>query len=575
MLLDLRTMVLSRPNTWLEVISKLDSHNNRSIYIRTMQSDANPREIFQIIPLDSNGNAKPFVDEATTSLVGLNMEDGRVEILIDEDGNMRIRGVAAGFQLFRQEPDDRGYKADYPFAIGKSRIQVNAYRSRKQYMISILQGKSLIVAPWEAVTCPTIALSFLPDESSGISEIVIEPFDTSWKERVYETGFQTCYAEAEAAFEQWLQDCPLEDGGYPSIRELAAYVQYASMVPPSGLLTRKTMLISPGFNGVWSWDHCFNAMALASSRSDMAWDQLMIPFDHQDDFGAIPDYVKNGEIVWNYTKPPIHGWTLRKMLEKTDAITITQLELFYPKLTAWTEWWFNYRDYDGNGIPQYNHGNDSGWDNSTVFGRAGAVECPDLSAFLVIQLDVLAELAARIGRVEEALAWQQRSDKLLQLMLDYFWNGEKFIAKRSGTDEVIDTDSLLHWIPVILGSKLPKDILQRIVDELGPNGPFLTKWGLATEKPSSPHYRPDGYWRGPIWSPVMFIVADGLMNAGEQELADEIALQFMRLCESGGLAENYDALNGVGQRDRFHTWPASVFQLFATDFMKEKGPVEK
>jgi putative isomerase len=359
----------------------------------------------------------------------------------------------------------------------------------------------------------------------------------------------------------------LEDAGYPDVRKLAAYTQYASLVPPSGLLQRKTMLISPAFNGVWSWDHCFNAMALASGQPHMAWDQLMVPFDYQDEHGALPDYVKDQEMVWNFTKPPIHGWTLRRMLERTNEITNEQLEAFYPKLAAWTEWWFKYRDYDGNGIPQYNHGNDSGWDNALVFQEAGAIESPDLSAFLVIQMDVLAEVADRIGRSDEASEWRERSHGFLAKMLDYFWNGEKFIAKRSGTGDIIDTDSLLHWIPIVLGSRLPKEIIHRMASVLGPNGPFLTEWGPATESPASTFYRPDGYWRGPIWAPSTFMLADGLKHAGETALAAEIARRFCRLCEAGGMAENYNALTGEGQRDRFHTWPASVFLMFAHDFV--------
>jgi putative isomerase len=59
--------------------------------------------------------------------------------------------------------------------------------------------------------------------------------------------------------------------------------------------------------------------------------------------------VKNREIVWNYTKPPVHGWALRYMMERTDAIANEQLEASYPKLAAWTEWWFHLRD-DGNGM---------------------------------------------------------------------------------------------------------------------------------------------------------------------------------------------------------------------------------
>jgi putative isomerase len=523
--------------------------------------------VFQVIPLGKSGEPVAFRLSATTAAVTLKAENGQIELVLDKEGYIRIRGKGTGFRLYREKPEDSGYNADYPFYYDKARIHLNSFRSRKQYMISILAGSSRMDAPWDEVSCPTIALDFAPETVGGVVEIIIEDFSTSWTERRISDTFDECLAEAEGAFEQWLQKTSPEDAGYPNVRKLAAYTQYAPLVPPSGLLQRETMLISPAFNGVWSWDHCFNAMALAKSRPQMAWDQLMVPFDHQDEYGALPDYVKDMEMVWNFTKPPIHGWALRRMLEQTEEITKEQLEEFYPKLAAWTEWWFKYRDYDGNGIPQYNHGNDSGWDNALLFREAGAVECADLSAFLVTQMDALAEVADRIDRPTEAANWRQRSDGFLAKLLDYFWNGEKFIAKKSGTGKIIDTDSLLHWIPIILGSRLPKEIIQRMAAVLGPEGPFLTEWGPATESPASPHYRPDGYWRGPIWAPSTFIIADGLKQAGETALAGEIARRFCRLCEAGGMAENYNALTGEGQRDRFHTWPASVFLMFASKYV--------
>ena len=35
---------------------------------------------------------------------------------------------------------------------------------------------------------------------------------------------------------------------------------------------------------VWSWDHCFNAMALCRDHPSLAWDQWMIMADFQDGY---------------------------------------------------------------------------------------------------------------------------------------------------------------------------------------------------------------------------------------------------------------------------------------------------
>jgi glycogen debranching enzyme len=93
----------------------------------------------------------------------------------------------------------------------------------------------------------------------------------------------------------------------------------------------------------------------------------------------------------------------------------------------------------------------------------------------------------------------------------------------------------------------------------------LTAVGLATEHPDSPHYEPDGYWRGPVWAPTTVLVEDGLRRGGEAGLADQVSARFRAACEKAGFAENFDALTGQGLRDRAYTWTASTYLLLAAD----------
>ena len=131
---------------------------------------------------------------------------------------------------------------------------------------------------------------------------------------------------------------------------MAGYVNWSCVVAPEGRLLRPTMYMSKNWmDNVWSWDHCFNALALVYKNPALAWDQFMVMFDAQDEFGALPDYINDIEIVWNFLKPPIHGWALKRMLERTDSITEDHLAEAYDPLCRWTNWWLEYRDTDGDG----------------------------------------------------------------------------------------------------------------------------------------------------------------------------------------------------------------------------------
>jgi len=184
-------------------------------------------------------------------------------------------------------------------------------------------------------------------------------------------------------------------------------------------------------------------------------------------------------------------------------------------------------------------------------------------------MDVLHELAKKLGYAEEAFRWKQKSDKLLSLILSNQWNGDKFVTVNTDDHSLNNKNlSLMAFLPIVLGKKLPADIRSKLICSLKNDG-YLTKWGLATENINSPLYKDDGYWRGPIWAPSTMIIVDGLNKCGEHELAKEISRRFCNLCSKSGFAENFDAKTGKGLRDLAYTWTASIFLILGHEYLNE------
>ncbi|MCH7323334.1 hypothetical protein LZ480_15775 [Solibacillus sp. MA9] len=257
------------------------------------------------------------------------------------------------------------------------------------------------------------------------------------------------------------------------------------------------------------------------------------------------------------------------MMERSDFITDEKLKEIYDPLVRWTNWWFNYRDDDGDGIPQYNHGNDSGWDNSTVFSKGIPVETPDLSAFLIIQMDVLATIAKRLGKMDEGKDWKQRADEMFNRMMDHFWTEAGFQACLSGSHESISSQSLILFIPFILGERFTNSQREVLVNRLIEQQ-FETDYGFATESLDSPFYRQDGYWRGPIWAPSTMLLVDGLNAIGEKDFARKTAEKYCMMANQSGMAENFNAKTGEGLRDPAFTWTSSVFLILVHGLWEEQ-----
>ena len=106
--------------------------------------------------------------------------------------------------------------------------------------------------------------------------------------------------------------------------DYAAYVTWSCVVAPAGRLRRPAMYMSKNaMASIWSWDNCFNALALARHAPQLAWDQLMVMLDLQDPSGAVPDLANDRLVSWSFCKPPVYGWALARLAEVPGLLTPT------------------------------------------------------------------------------------------------------------------------------------------------------------------------------------------------------------------------------------------------------------
>jgi len=188
------------------------------------------------------------------------------------------------------------------------------------------------------------------------------------------------------------------------------------------------------------------------------------------------------------------------------------------------------------------------------------VWAPDLMAYAVSLCDALHDLARRLGRPGDAAKWKSAADALLQALVGALWNGDRFVARHIEDDRVVTTEAIETCMPILIVDRLPNDVQTLLVRRLES---FLTDHGLASEQVSSPKYRSKGYWRGPIWAPVIYIAVSGLERCGREDLARKLTRQFCELCDRHGFPENFDACTGEPLCDPSYSWTASVFLLLA------------
>ncbi len=556
-------MPFTRKNAYM-VLSSVpknyrDLQNDEGFYLRTIHNSTITPLIAKISFPEEKKEWESFLDHAALKL---SMEKGQADICFAAPLTILIRGTKdCTMELdFLTEivPYDYIYEIE---SEEKTLFMANCYKNNNRYLVWAQKGSISLDQKWEESSS---LYSRLRVEGEDGFLLVMKEIFTEWDGEIPSCDFETAKKQNEEEFLAFYHKMPVLSDEYEEVGYMASFLNWSSIVAPVGFLKREAMYMSKNWmTNVWSWDHCFNAMALAYGNPEFAWDTYMIMADFQDETGRLPDSVSDVKVIWNYCKPPVHGWALRKMMEHM-TLTEEQMEEAYVFLSKWTDWWMKYRKRDG--LYYYNHGNDSGWDNSTAFSEMPPVATPELQADLIVQMDVLADLARKLGKDEEMLFWQKESKEHMELFLAKCFRDNLPVAIQCSTGKIVENKSLLPYEVLVLGTKLPEEIRNACIRVLK-SDEFFTEYGFATESPKSEWYRDDGYWRGPIWAPSTMLLIDGLDRCGEKELVKETAKRFLTLAKKSGFAENYNALTGEGLRDKAYTWTASVALILAKEYL--------
>jgi glycogen debranching enzyme len=556
---DVRSIPFSRRGSWLDLSPVVGLHRiERDIHLVSHTTG-----MHAVLRLSPRAGDEAVDASLTGTAASLRWQagGGTVEAVFETTDVIRFRGRGLGMRFAEAATELTPFTGTYLYVdpIDGSPVYTS-YETGRRYRVTAIEG-DLVVEGAEALG----VASRWVETRGEVWELVIEELETARAPYRADAAFDAVRDGVAAEFHEFLDLlAPWRTAQVPA-SVAAAYVLWSATVRPEGFLDREGVLMSKHWmDKVWSWDHCFNALALAEGHPQLALDQFLLPFDHQTDAGALPDSITHSEGLYNYVKPPIHGWAFLGLRRALPADLVDRhLPEIYRRLAAWSRFWLDYRRVPGHVLPHYQHGNDSGWDNATTFDRDRVIESPDLAAFLLIQLRVLADLAGELGgeAADEAAVWSAAAAEV-EAGLDELWRGDGYAAVGASTGVEAKRRSLLTLLPVVLGEALDRDVAGALGSDIRSH---LTEWGLATEPVDSADYASDGYWRGPIWAPSTVLIEDGLRRAGHTELADAVRERFLRLCEKSGFAENFDAVTGEGLRDRAYTWTASAYLLFAKE----------
>lgn len=559
----------SRLGSYLSLSTPSWAALGKALYLRTYYD--NSPCVFRI-DLVREGELLEYQIDMTPSLLMLSVDGGgSVEFVCDGEESMQMRGTNVSVRL---EMVKERWTTAYQMPGGPCGAWgINLNRHSVQIAVDVMRGTLDVDTTWAKgkgfcwETKDWVAT--LGPDDTGQLEVGFDNFLTSWHQPG-RRSFDAVQQAVEAEYQQWAQGLPTVAPEYQEALDLAAYVNWSATVAPAGLLDRPTMLMSKmGMCNVYGWDHAFNAMAHCTHQPDLAWDQLMVMADRQDEYGKQPTSMNRHHVRYTISNAPIQGWALRRMRDENPSMfTRQRLAEAYEYLARWTDWTCTYRTWPGDQLPYYQHGFDGGWDNSSIFDAGVPVVSPDQPAYLILQMEVLAELADELGKGEAAAQWRARANTMLDALVDQLWQDDQFVGMLRPSGQVVKCQSLVTCMPMVLGRRLPERVIEPLVKQITEH---LTDFGLATEKLDSPCYVEGGYWRGPIWAPSTMLITTGLTDIGQTDLAQTIMKRFCDMCAKRGFYENFSPTTGEGHYDPAYTWTSSTFMIFAHELLASES----
>lgn len=487
-------------------------------------SSLGTNELMQLIPVYKGEKIAYSVTVKPTELT-VNTDFGKIRFCFASPSLMMVKGEnGLGLMLWRKmemhqmarRRGEKGFETAYGYVCS---IVYNPVR-----------GSIDMDADWDfdSLSMPLVKGEVKPDEN-GEFLLSIEESTHFGRIRAAYPSYEEALADVTKAWNAYFAARPALAAEYADDREETAYLTWSHLASPAGL-SKRPLLFMRQSGVASSWQLCETAVVLKNDLP-LAVELLCNSLDLQGPTGQIPDTYSDQSAECTRFKPPIQGWALEMLMQTHDLqkeVPAETLTYLYEGYSRWADWFTKYRDDDGDGIPQMEHGDETGNDDSPLFLHTYCVDAPELSAFLALLYEKLGDLAGLIGRDAEKEAWYARSKELIDKMIKLFWNGERFIAREhENHDNIIDVKALEFYRPILLGKRLPPEILDKLTADLMEEGHYLSIAGFTVEDMSDSPYSTLGTGRGKILPSDNILIITGLYLAGKKAEAKIAAKKYI------------------------------------------------
>ncbi|MDR1371810.1 MAG: hypothetical protein LBJ17_01590 [Dysgonamonadaceae bacterium] len=352
---------------------------------------------------------------------------------------------------------------------------------------------------------------------------------------------------------------------------------------------------NPSLGGfvLFCWDTYFASMMLSTGSKELAYANAVEITDALTENGFVPNfYAVNNYKSRDRSQPPVGSMAVWMIYQKYKEKWF--LELVYNNLLSWNRWWdknretdgllcwgsspfekITYRGWETEGVNEtYGGALESGLDNSHMYDNIPfdtvkhqqKLNDVGLSSLYIMDCDLLAKIAAELGKSSDARELKKRAD-IYRKNMTKTWDEERgfYYNRHTDTGKLNPRISPTNFYAMLANVPTQAQVERMVNEHLFNTEEFWGEWVIPATPRNDSAYVDNHYWRGRIWAPLNFLVYMGLRNYDLPEARKALSDKSKNLLlkswlEHGYVFENYNSESGVGDdvqnSDKFYHWGA-------------------
>jgi hypothetical protein len=186
---------------------------------------------------------------------------------------------------------------------------------------------------------------------------------------------------------------------------------------------------------------------------------------------------------------------------------------------------------------------------------------------LIKNLERLQRIAKLLGKEDGERFAREHIDLIRAAMRERLFDAKDGVFY-SAMDHVytpLKVATWAHFAPLFAGLYTREEAERVVAEHFHNEATFRAPFGIRTTSKAEAAYRPNRFWRGPVWLAPHWFIWKGLTAYGFHEEAAWVRERSQTLVEYQGFREYYNPETGRGYGARHFTWGALVLDMDGDD----------